>query len=124
METFLGKAYSFFPEDIREKYYEPIIRKRPYRQGKPINIRFSGNSGDILGGSSTLSFPFIPWNTMSIWPTSLPPSLAHPLSTLVGPLQLKFKLTLPKLACVKFFPCFRSNQSRGVGLLKIGLCSD
>ncbi|PJD97925.1 MAG: hypothetical protein CK425_02010 [Parachlamydia sp.] len=36
LEAFLQKAYSFFPEEIREKYYEPITRKRPRRQGKPL----------------------------------------------------------------------------------------
>lgn len=36
LEAFLQKAYSFFPEDIREKYYEPATRKRPRRQGKPL----------------------------------------------------------------------------------------
>lgn len=36
LQAFLSKAYSFFPEDIREKYYEPIVRKRPRRQGKPL----------------------------------------------------------------------------------------
>ncbi len=36
LEAFLRKAYSFFPEDIRETYYEPIVRKRPRRQGKPL----------------------------------------------------------------------------------------
>ena len=36
LEAFLQKAYSFFPEEIREKYYEPIIRKRPRRQGKHL----------------------------------------------------------------------------------------
>jgi hypothetical protein len=34
--AFLQKAYSFFPTEIQEKYYEPIIRKRPRRQGKPL----------------------------------------------------------------------------------------
>lgn len=34
--VFLQKAYSFFPQEIREKYYEPIMRKRPRRQGKPL----------------------------------------------------------------------------------------
>jgi len=34
--AFLQKAYSSFPEDFREKYYEPIIRKRPRRSGKPL----------------------------------------------------------------------------------------
>src|SRR5262245_27159306 len=36
LKSFLGKAYEFFPENIRQKYYEPIIRKRPRRQGKPL----------------------------------------------------------------------------------------
>src|SRR3984957_8396167 len=36
LKAFLGKSYTFFPEDIREKYYEPIVRKRPRRQGKPL----------------------------------------------------------------------------------------
>jgi hypothetical protein len=36
LKIFLQKAYSFFPEEIREKYYEPLIRKRPRRQGKPL----------------------------------------------------------------------------------------
>jgi hypothetical protein len=34
LKAFLIKAYEFFPEEIREKYYEPITRKRPRRQGK------------------------------------------------------------------------------------------
>lgn len=36
LKAFLQKAYTFFPEEIKEKYYEPIIRKRPRRQGKPL----------------------------------------------------------------------------------------
>lgn len=36
LEAFLQKAYSFFPPEIQEKYYEPIMRKRPRRQGKPL----------------------------------------------------------------------------------------
>jgi hypothetical protein len=36
LEAFLQKAYSFFPTEIQEKYYEPLIRKRPRRQGKPL----------------------------------------------------------------------------------------
>jgi hypothetical protein len=36
LEVFLQKAYAFFPEEIREKYYEPTVRKRPRRQGKPL----------------------------------------------------------------------------------------
>lgn len=36
LKAFLEKAYTFFPEEIRQKYYEPIVRKRPRRQGKPL----------------------------------------------------------------------------------------
>lgn len=36
LKTFLQKAYEFFPDEVREKYYEPISRKRPRRQGKPL----------------------------------------------------------------------------------------
>lgn len=36
LKIFLQKAYGFFPEEIREKYYEPVTRKRPRRQGKPL----------------------------------------------------------------------------------------
>lgn len=36
LKAFLQKAYEFFPEEVKEKYYEPISRKRPRRQGKPL----------------------------------------------------------------------------------------
>lgn len=36
LKAFLRKAYEFLPQENREKYYEPIIRKRPRRQGKPL----------------------------------------------------------------------------------------
>jgi hypothetical protein len=36
LKSFLTKAYGFFPEEIRERYYDPITRKRPRRQGKPL----------------------------------------------------------------------------------------
>lgn len=36
LKGFLQKAYAFFPPEMREKYYEPISRKRPRRQGKPL----------------------------------------------------------------------------------------
>lgn len=36
LKTFLRKAYAFLPNEMKEKYYEPIDRKRPRRQGKPI----------------------------------------------------------------------------------------
>ena len=35
LKQFLKKAYESFPEDFKEKYYEPIVRKRPRRQSKP-----------------------------------------------------------------------------------------
>ncbi len=35
LKQFLEKAYDFFPDEIR-KDYEPIIRKRPRRKGKPL----------------------------------------------------------------------------------------
>lgn len=36
LRSFLQKAYTFLPEDMREKYYEPKIRNRPRRLGKPL----------------------------------------------------------------------------------------
>lgn len=36
LKAFLEKAYEFFPERVRQKYYEPIVRKRPRRLGKPL----------------------------------------------------------------------------------------
>lgn len=36
LKTFLQKAYESFPQEIREKYYEPITRKRPRRHGMPL----------------------------------------------------------------------------------------
>jgi len=36
LKAFLEKAYSFLPEEIREKYYEPKVRKRPRKKGKPL----------------------------------------------------------------------------------------
>lgn len=36
LEAFLQKAYSFFPKELRETYYEPTTRKRSRRQGKPL----------------------------------------------------------------------------------------
>lgn len=36
LTAFLEKAYTFFPQEIREKYYEPITRKRLRRHGKPL----------------------------------------------------------------------------------------
>ena len=36
LKTFLKKAYESFPEEFRQKYYEPMVRRRPRRQGKPL----------------------------------------------------------------------------------------
>jgi hypothetical protein len=36
LEIFLLKAYATLPEEIKTKYYEPFIRKRPRRRGKPL----------------------------------------------------------------------------------------
>ncbi len=36
-QAFIAKAYSFLPNELKEKYYEPIVRKRPRRAGKPLN---------------------------------------------------------------------------------------
>lgn len=36
LKNFLSKAYSFLPTELKEKYYEPVIRKRPRRRGKPL----------------------------------------------------------------------------------------
>jgi hypothetical protein len=33
--TFLESAYTTLPRDIKEKYYEAPVRKRPRRTGKP-----------------------------------------------------------------------------------------
>ena len=36
LKSFLQKAYEFFPEKIKEKYYDLNTRKRPRRRGKPL----------------------------------------------------------------------------------------
>lgn len=36
LTLFLEKAYTFLPQDYHMKYYEPNIRKRPRRKGKPL----------------------------------------------------------------------------------------
>ena len=36
LKDFLTKSYTFLPNNIKEKYYEPIVRKRPRRRGKPL----------------------------------------------------------------------------------------
>ena len=36
LKLFLKKAYTFLPQDIKDKYYEPVVRRRPRRTGKPL----------------------------------------------------------------------------------------
>lgn len=36
LKAFLGRAYDGFPQEVRDKYYEQVVRKRPRRQGKPL----------------------------------------------------------------------------------------
>ncbi len=36
LKSFLIKAYEFLPVEYKNKYYEPKIRKRPRRKGKPL----------------------------------------------------------------------------------------
>lgn len=36
LKSLLQRAYDGFPQEVREKYYEQPIRKRPRRQGKPL----------------------------------------------------------------------------------------
>ena len=36
LTALLYKAYEFLPNEIKEKYYAPIVRKRPRRRGKPL----------------------------------------------------------------------------------------
>jgi hypothetical protein len=36
LRSFLQRAYETLPEEIKKKYYEPAVRKRPRRTGKPL----------------------------------------------------------------------------------------
>lgn len=36
LRAFLQRAYDTLPEELKKKYYEPIVRKRPRRTGKPL----------------------------------------------------------------------------------------
>lgn len=35
-KAFIQRVYSFLPEDIKKKYYETTVRKRPRKKGKPL----------------------------------------------------------------------------------------
>lgn len=36
LKAFVKKAYAALPSKIKETYYEPALRKRPRRSGKPL----------------------------------------------------------------------------------------
>lgn len=36
LKAFLEKAYQFLPQDTKDQFYEPKVRKRPRRKGKPL----------------------------------------------------------------------------------------
>ncbi len=36
LKNLLEKAYTFIPKEQKERYYEPKVRKRPRRKGKPL----------------------------------------------------------------------------------------
>jgi len=36
--SFLNRAYDVLPNEFKKKYYEPIMRKRPRRTGKPLHL--------------------------------------------------------------------------------------
>lgn len=36
LKVFLTKAYSFLPQEMKDQYYEPKIRKRPRIKGKSL----------------------------------------------------------------------------------------
>lgn len=36
LEELLAKAYTFMPEEIRTRYYEPVVRKRPRKRDKKL----------------------------------------------------------------------------------------
>lgn len=36
LKALLQKSYTFLPKEVCDKYYEPILRKRPRRAGKPL----------------------------------------------------------------------------------------
>ncbi|PIS03396.1 MAG: ArsR family transcriptional regulator [Chlamydiae bacterium CG10_big_fil_rev_8_21_14_0_10_42_34] len=36
LKAFLLKSYEFLPSEFKERFYQPKIRKRPRRKGKPL----------------------------------------------------------------------------------------
>ncbi len=35
LKEFLQKAYEFLPSELKDRFYQPVVRKRPRRKGKP-----------------------------------------------------------------------------------------
>lgn len=36
LRSFLTSTYEFLPDEVKQKHYEPSVRKRPRRRGKPL----------------------------------------------------------------------------------------
>lgn len=36
LKDFISKSYEFLPQEQKDKYYEPTIRKRPRKRSKPL----------------------------------------------------------------------------------------
>ncbi len=36
LKAFLERAYTFLPRELKKKYYEAPVRRRPRRKGKPL----------------------------------------------------------------------------------------
>ena len=36
LKALISKAYTFLPQEKKDKFYEPKIRKRPRKKGKPL----------------------------------------------------------------------------------------
>ena len=36
LKAFLQKAYEFLPPEFKDSFYQPLVRKRPRRKGKPL----------------------------------------------------------------------------------------
>ena len=53
LRSLLEKAYQFIPQDQKDKFYEPKIRKRPRKKGKDHFKRLFGKSNLL----ETFSFP-------------------------------------------------------------------
>ncbi len=36
LKDFIAKVYEFLPQEQKDKYYEPVVRKRPRKRGKSL----------------------------------------------------------------------------------------